>query len=156
MDLVLRHDRDRALRRDLCGATGQPRARSSVGSGRAASRTRSSPLRLWVIADACISRFPFGGFSWGELGYAFHDIAPARAVAGVGGLTFITFLAVALNALIADLFGARRNKRRYVQAYVGITLIAAAVVVSTVTRPEPRVAGFLRVALIQGTTRTAT
>src|SRR5205807_2227380 len=92
----------------------------------------------------------FGGFSWGELGYAFHDIAPARAVAGVGGLTLLTFLAVALNALVADLLGAGRSTRRYVQAYVGVALIATAVVVSTVTRAQPRVDSFLRVALIQG------
>ena len=105
---------------------------------------------VWVVADACISRFPFGGFSWGELGYAFHDIAPARAVAGVGGLTLLTFLAVALNALIADLLGAGRNARRYAQAYAGAALIVTAVVAATVTRAEPRVASFLRVALIQG------
>jgi apolipoprotein N-acyltransferase len=105
---------------------------------------------MWVVADACVSRFPFGGFSWGELGYSFHDIAPARAVAGVGGLTLITFLAVALNAFSADLLGAGRNARRSVAAYLGVALIAAAVVVSTVTRAQPRINNFLRVALIQG------
>jgi apolipoprotein N-acyltransferase len=105
---------------------------------------------MWVVADACVSRFPFGGFSWGELGYAFHDIAPARAVAGIGGLTLITFLAVALNALGADLLAAGRSARRYATAYVGVALIAIAVVVSTVTRAQPRVDSFLRVALIQG------
>ena len=41
---------------------------------------------VWVCADALVARWPFGGFSWGEVGYAFHDLAPARAVAGVGGV----------------------------------------------------------------------
>jgi len=105
---------------------------------------------VWVVADACVSRFPFGGFSWGELGYAFHDIAPARAVAGVGGLTLLTFLAVALNAFVADLLLAGRSTWRYVRAYVGVALIATTVLVSTLTRAQPRVSSFLRVALVQG------
>ena len=52
---------------------------------------------MWVCVDAVVSSWPFGGFSWGEVGYAFHDIAPARAVASVGGVTLLTFLAVALE-----------------------------------------------------------
>ena len=63
---------------------------------------------VWIIADAIIARFPLHGFSWGELGYAFHDVVPARAVAGIGGLTLVTFLAVALNAFLADLVAATR------------------------------------------------
>ena len=58
---------------------------------------------VWVCADAVITRFPFGGFSWGEVGYAFHDLVPGRAAASVGGVTLVTFLAVALNAFLADL-----------------------------------------------------
>jgi apolipoprotein N-acyltransferase len=105
---------------------------------------------VWVIADACVARVPFGGFSWGELGYAFHDIVPARAVAGIGGLTLVTFLAVALNALIADLLVARDRWRRYVHAYVGIAFIAAIAVVATVTRANPHFENSLHVALLQG------
>ncbi len=41
---------------------------------------------VWVCADAVITRVPFGGFSWGEVGYAFHDLAPGRAAASVGGV----------------------------------------------------------------------
>lgn len=105
---------------------------------------------VWVVADAGVARFPVGGFSWGELGYAFHDIAPARAVASVGGLTFITFLAVALNAFIADLIVGGGALRRAVYAYIGIAVIAAVTIVSTVTRSDTRTTGFLRVALLQG------
>jgi apolipoprotein N-acyltransferase len=105
---------------------------------------------VWVVADAGVARFPVGGLSWGELGYAFHDVAPARALASVGGLTFITFLAVAFNAFVADLLVAGRSVRQLVLAYVGIAAIAATTVLSTVYRVETQEAGFLRVALLQG------
>jgi apolipoprotein N-acyltransferase len=118
-----------------------------------AQRRIASPwltAAVWVCADALVARWPFGGFSWGEVGYAFHDLAPARAVASVGGVSFLTFLAVALNALLADLLGRRRGLGAYVRSHVGIAVIAAVVVVATVTRTEPHVVGPLRVALIQG------
>ena len=76
------------------------------------SRTRGSPPRSGCAPTRSSSRWPFGGFSWGEVGYAFHDVAPARAVASVGGVTFVTFLAVALNALLADLLVEPRPLRR--------------------------------------------
>ncbi len=66
---------------------------------------------VWVCSDALVSRWPFGGFSWGEVGYAFHALAPARDVASVGGVTFVTFLAVALNAFLADLLLGRGEVR---------------------------------------------
>jgi len=105
---------------------------------------------VWVCADALIERWPFGGFSWGEVGYAFHNVQPARAVASVGGLTLVTFLAVALNALLADLVSERGRVKDYVRAELGVALVFAVVVVSTVTRAEPKVVGSLRVAVVQG------
>ena len=105
---------------------------------------------VWVCADAVVARWPFGGFSWGEVGYALHSVAPARAVASVGGVTFVTFLAVALNAFIADLVGERRSLGQYLRAQAGIAVIVAIVVAATVTRAEPRGVGPLHVALVQG------
>jgi len=105
---------------------------------------------IWVCADAVVARWPFGGFSWGEIGYAFHDIVPARDVASVGGVTFVTFLAVALNAFLADLLAQWGSVGSYLRAQAGIAAIAAVVVVSTVTRAQPSVVGSLRVALVQG------
>jgi apolipoprotein N-acyltransferase len=117
------------------------------------SRGLASPwltAAVWVSAEALLARWPFGGFSWGEVGYAFHDIAPARAVASVGGVALVSFLAVALNALLADFVGERRTPRRYLWTEVGIALVALAVVSATITRAEPPVVGSLRVALVQG------
>jgi apolipoprotein N-acyltransferase len=104
---------------------------------------------VWVLADAAVARFPVHGFSWGELGYAFHDIAPMRAVASVGGVSLVTFLAVAFNAFLADCF-ARRRVRSYAWAYAGVAVIVLAVVGATVTRAEPHVTKTMRVALVQG------
>ena len=100
---------------------------------------------VWVLADAVVARFPFHGFSWGELGYAFHDIAPARAVAGVGGLTLVTFLAVACNALAR---GSRRRRSARVQYAqdAGVAAIVAIPVGATLTRADPHVSGFCIVA----------
>ncbi len=105
---------------------------------------------VWVCADAVVSRWPFGGFSWGEIGYAFHDVVPARDVASVGGVTLVTFLAVALNAFLADLLVQRGSVRVYLRAQAGIAVIAMIVVVATLTRAQPGVVGPLRVALVQG------
>ena len=33
---------------------------------------------VWVLAEATVARVPFGGFSWGEVGYAFHNIELGR------------------------------------------------------------------------------
>lgn len=107
---------------------------------------------VWVIGDALIGQFPFGGFSWGELGYALAAPAPARAIASVGGLALVTFLIVAINALLADLvIAARRcDVRRIVRGEIGVAVIAAAIVAATVMQATPRVGEGLRVALIQG------
>lgn len=107
---------------------------------------------VWVLGDATIGRFPFGGFSWGELGYAFAAPAPARAVASVGGLALVTYLVVALNAFLADLVVAARrvDGRRILWGEVGVAAIAIAVVAATVTQATPRIGDDLRVALVQG------
>ncbi len=105
---------------------------------------------VWVCGDAIVSRWPFGGFSWGEVGYSFHNFAPARDVASVGGIAFVTFLAVALNALLADLIAERHSPRAYIRTQLGIAVVALVVVVATVTRAAPTPVGPLRVALVQG------
>ena len=69
------------------------------------NRGVSSPFltaAVWVLAEAAVDRWPFGGFSWGEVGYAFHNIEVGRALASDGGVALVTFFAVALNGFLAD------------------------------------------------------
>ena len=105
---------------------------------------------VWVLADAVVARFPFQGFSWGEAGYALHDIPVARDVASVGGLALITYAIVATNALLADAVRPRVPARALLRAGAGLVLIALVTGVIVVARPEPKPAGIFRVALIQG------
>jgi apolipoprotein N-acyltransferase len=101
---------------------------------------------VWIVADAGVARAPLGGLSWGELGYAFHDLAPGRAVASVGGVALVTYCTVVLNAALAQLL----VRRRILRSYVAIVAIAAVVVGATVTRADPHVTKALHVALLQG------
>src|SRR4029077_14748259 len=65
---------------------------------------------VWVLAEATVARVPLGGFSWGEVGFAFHDVGVGRALASDGGVELVTFFAVALNAFLADALVAAWNR----------------------------------------------
>src|SRR5205085_10954037 len=68
---------------------------------------------VWVLVEAGRGRVPFGGFPWGDVGYAFHGWGVARALAGWGGVPLVSWLAVVVNGLVLD--GAlawRRSRRR--------------------------------------------
>ncbi|GIU89205.1 MAG: hypothetical protein KatS3mg010_0304 [Acidimicrobiia bacterium] len=57
-------------------------------------RSPWSTAACWVIGEAVIARFPLRGLSWGEVGYALHDVPAARDLASVGGVPFVSFLVV--------------------------------------------------------------
>ena len=129
---------------------------ASVGwLGRRSAANPFSSAAVWVLAEGLVARWPFGGFSWGEVGYAFHNVAVARAVASDGGVALVTFFAVALNALIADGVVNAWNRRLvtragWVRLGAGLTIVLILPVAAAVTRTEPRPAGPLRVAILQG------
>ena len=58
---------------------------------------------VWVVFEALIGRWPFGGFPWAQLGIALHNVTAARALASVGGTLLVSFLVVAINGLLLDL-----------------------------------------------------
>ena len=110
---------------------------------------------VWVLAEATVARVPFGGFSWGEVGYAFHNIGLGRALASDGGVELVTFFAVALNGLLADAVinvwpdRSRRVPPGYGSArgspsWSSLPIVAAAV------RTAPHPDGTVRVAILQG------
>jgi apolipoprotein N-acyltransferase len=110
---------------------------------------------VWVLAEATVARVPFGGFSWGEVGYAFHNIGIGRALAGDGGVELITFFAVACNAVLADaVIAARRRpppgRAPWLRMAAGAAVVVIVPAIAVVARSEPTPAGPLRVALLQG------
>jgi apolipoprotein N-acyltransferase len=108
---------------------------------------------VWILSEAVVARFPLGGFSWGEVGYALHDVVAARDVASVGGVALVSFLVVAGNALLADLVAEVRIRApatALLRAGAGLVAVAVATGVIVAARPEPTAAGPFRVALLQG------
>ncbi|MFI5045548.1 MAG: apolipoprotein N-acyltransferase [Acidimicrobiia bacterium] len=120
-----------------------------------AGRGIASPLltaATWVVAEALLGRWPFGGFPWAEVGLALHDIGVARALAGVGGVLLASFAAVALAGFLVDLAAALadRQRRSAVLAGSGVVVVLLATFVADVTRYSPQPTGELRVAVLQG------
>ncbi|MGH9041647.1 MAG: apolipoprotein N-acyltransferase, partial [Acidimicrobiia bacterium] len=107
--------------------------------------TAPAVAAVWVLAEAGRSRVPFGGFSWGEVGYAFHDLIPGRSLAAWGGVALASLVAVAVNGWVADALAGRRLPALRTLAGAGVAVVAAQVLL-----PAPTVTGTLQVALVQG------
>jgi apolipoprotein N-acyltransferase len=121
-------------------------------------RNAASPFvvaAVWVLAEAVVARVPLGGFSWGEVGYAFNDIGFGRALASAGGIAFVGFVAVALNGFVAEAVVAIRQRNRVSRRHwlllaAGGATVIAVPLAATAARYTPHPAGPLRVAILQG------
>ncbi len=126
--------------------------------GRLRGRGIANPFLIaavWVLAEATVARVPLGGFAWGEVGFAFHDIGIGRALASDGGVELVTFFAVALNAFLADAVVEAWNHRRVARASwarlgAGLTAVVVLPIVAAGVRTAPHPTGTLRVAILQG------
>ena len=108
----------------------------------------------WILFENALARWPLGGFSWGELGYAAHNIAPLRNLASLGGVSLVSGYIVAVNALIANAVCGLRSRnpacKRAWQMSLTAAGLAALVVVWNVAAPSTTPTGTLRVAALQG------
>lgn len=106
----------------------------------------------WVLMEALRGRWPFGGFSWGEMGYALHDLPWARSGAAWGGVLALSMAVVLFAAFTADAWAAARAGEWRVTRVR--SLCAAAVLVTLalghLTLPATRPSTTLRVAIVQG------
>lgn len=107
---------------------------------------------VWVPLEWLRGIFPLGGFPWGQVGGALHDLAPARAVASWGGLLLVSFLVVVVNALLLDVALAVRTgfSKRLVRAgagLLGVVVVGAALDVGRITTTPTHA---LRIAVLQG------
>ncbi len=106
---------------------------------------------VWVVFEAARTRWPLGGFAWGELGVALHDLSAGRALASWGGVPLATFVVIATNGVLADLGRAVRESRASTARAIGaLVALAAVTAVASVARFDPRPNGALRFALLQG------
>jgi apolipoprotein N-acyltransferase len=124
---------------------------------------------VWVLVEAGRGRVPFGGFPWGDVGYAFHHWGAARAVAGWGGVPLVSWLAVVVNASLLDAVlvwhsaagrparqpasPAAVHKARLVRPLAGIVAVFLAAGVAAKALPGLTATGRLHVALVQGNDR---
>lgn len=130
---------------------------AAVGAGVAwlAQRGIRHPLvtaAVWVVGDALVARFPWGGLSWAEIGYSLADVSWARSLAGWGGVTLVTFVVVASADFLVDLGTALRAGAGAQAWRAGAWLGALVLVVllANAARFEPEVGEELRFALLQG------
>jgi apolipoprotein N-acyltransferase len=135
-----------------------------AAAGATIARLRRSGFRhplltaaVWVMGEALVARWPLGGFSWGETGYALHNFAPARSLAALGGLPLVSFVVVAINASLLELvLGSRLRTRRATaprHLRAGAVSLAAVFVVGALASAfalHPTASGKLRFAILQG------
>ena len=85
-----------------------------------------SPV-VWVALDYLRSVFPVFSFTWGQLAQSQHDLLWFIRPAAIGGGWLVTFIVVAINALLAYLVVevAARRPRAAVPAGVAAALLVA-------------------------------
>ncbi len=114
---------------------------------------------IWVCGEGLVARWPLGGFSWGELGYAMHAIAPMRSIAALGGLPLVSFVVVLVNAIVAaavcTVLDARRrgtglDPRGLIAPAAGLLAVVVGVGAWFAAWPRQPATGRLHVALVQG------
>ncbi|MBI2170187.1 MAG: apolipoprotein N-acyltransferase [Actinobacteria bacterium] len=104
---------------------------------------------IWVTFEALRGRWPFGGFSWGEVGYAFHDVPVARSLAGWGGVLAVSLASTLVAATVVEAWAAGEWRGRLV-ALSGVGAVVLITVAAHAALPETRPAGALAVAVVQG------
>lgn len=112
---------------------------------------------IWTAKEAIASVWPYGGFSWGRIGFSQSDspFSPLFAWLGVSGVTFILVLLVAV-AVAAAQDGIRRPRRATdLAAAVALATVALIVVPPWTSLPgvAPADAPTLRVGAVQGATK---
>ena len=118
-----------------------------------ARRGVSSPLvtaSIWVLLEGLRVRWPFGGLAWAEVGSAFHDVSPVRALASWGGVALVSFVVVAWNGFLLDLvLTPRADRRARLGALAGLLAAIVLVGVGSVGRVHTRATGTVRFAMLQ-------
>ena len=114
------------------------------------TRLRGWPVwvaALWVGVELCRAVVPLGGFPWGRLAYAL-DTTPMAALASLGGVAFVTFVAALVGNLL--LWAISSGGVRLL-ARGGAVLVAGALAFGGLLVPLPSAGqGTATVAVVQG------
>jgi apolipoprotein N-acyltransferase len=107
---------------------------------------------VWVPIEWVRGAFPLGGFPWGQLGGALHDMQPGRALASWGGLIFVSFLLVVFNGLLVDVACAITLRGRVALrvSVIGLVGVVAASALLDATHVTTTPTHALKVAVLQG------
>lgn len=107
---------------------------------------------VWVLIEALRGRWPFGGFSWGEFGYALHDIPVARSLAGWGGVLLISFAVLIAAGFLEQAWWGRAAGSWLPdrKPLVGAGAVVLVALVGHIALPETNETGELRFAIVQG------
>ena len=107
---------------------------------------------LWTVIDWVRTMWPLGGFSWGSLGVSQVGNRATVRLATVAGVWGVTFVVVAVNALLVEaVVGGGGGRRQGGRVALGALLIVAPVVIPF-SVPDGRE---VRVATIQVDVRRA-
>jgi len=100
---------------------------------------------LWTLREQIVGSWPYGGFPWGRIGVSQVN-GPFAEVASWVGMSGLTFLVVALCAMLIELVraGRFRDLRRAVPAVVLLVVLVA------LPQFPTSAAGSLRVGAVQG------
>jgi apolipoprotein N-acyltransferase len=104
---------------------------------------------IWVAIDYLRSVVPVFGFTWGQLAQSQHDLLWFIRPAALGGAWFVTFIVVAINALVAQ-FVLRVMERRAAAA-VPVLVACVALIAAPALLPGNVAGGpAINVAIVQG------
>jgi apolipoprotein N-acyltransferase len=110
----------------------------------------------WVLVESLRSRYPWGGFAWGRLGFAQPDtvFGPTAPLVGMAGTSFL--VAVTGTLFLAVMIAVRSGPRRAaVTKAVAFGLVAMTVIALGLVLPQwarSSAAQTTRVAIVQGGT----
>lgn len=104
---------------------------------------------LWAGMELLRSRFPLGGFRWGDLGYALGDLAWFRSAAEFVGTSGLTVVAISISAGVAIMVADRKQPW---QPLAGAAVLAGLVALAGAAAITPTNGETLQVAVIQAST----